>query len=100
MVHEQFQTDTADFADILLPATSQLEHRDVHSTYGHFYAVDNRPAIAPLGEARSNTEVFRALSRRLGFGHRGAVRARRDHVAAAFRAGDARAAGLVEGLQA
>ncbi|MBS0552792.1 MAG: molybdopterin-dependent oxidoreductase, partial [Proteobacteria bacterium] len=59
VVHELFQTDTADYADILLPATSQLEHRDVHGTYGHLYAVANFRAIAPLGEAKPNTEVFR-----------------------------------------
>ena len=100
VVHEQFQTDTADYADILLPATTQLEHRDVHSTYGHVYAVDNRPAIAPLGEARSNTEVFRALARRLGFGHAALYESDETIAAAAFRAGDARAAGLAEGMQA
>ncbi len=100
VVHEQFQTDTADYADILLPATSQLEHRDVHTTYGHVYAVDNRPAIAPLGEARSNTEVFRALARRLGFGHPALYESDEAIAAAAFRAGDARAEGLAAGLQA
>lgn len=67
VVHELFQTDTADYADILLPATSQLEHRDVHGSYGHAYAVSNEPAIAPLGEAKPNTEVFRLLAARMGF---------------------------------
>ena len=100
VVHEQFQTDTADYADILLPATSQLEHRDVHTTYGHVYAVDNRPAIAPLGEARSNTEVFRGLARRLGFGHPALYESDEAIAAAAFRAGDPRAEGLAAGLQA
>jgi anaerobic selenocysteine-containing dehydrogenase len=60
-------TDTADLADFVLPATTQLEHLDVHRSYGHTYALLNRPAIAPLGEARPNTEVFRQLARRLGF---------------------------------
>ncbi len=67
VVHEIFQTDTADFADILLPATTQLEQLDVHSSYGHLYAQLNEPAIAPLGEALPNTEVFRRLAARMGF---------------------------------
>lgn len=67
VVHDLFQTDTADYADILLPATSQLEQRDIHKAYGHHYLVDNQPAIAPLGEALPNTEVFRRLAARLGF---------------------------------
>jgi len=67
VVHEIFQTDTADFADILLPATTQLEQTDVHSSYGHLYALANNPAIAPLGEALPNTEVFRRLAAHMGF---------------------------------
>ncbi|MDE2306131.1 MAG: molybdopterin oxidoreductase family protein [Gammaproteobacteria bacterium] len=67
VVIEQFQTDTADYADIVLPATTQLEHFDVHKSYGHTYVLVNEPAIAPLGEARPNTAVFRALAGRLGF---------------------------------
>ncbi|HEY9233107.1 MAG TPA: molybdopterin oxidoreductase family protein, partial [Blastocatellia bacterium] len=67
VVHEQFQTDTADYADILLPATTQLEHRDVVKPYGHYYLVHNEPAIAPLGEAKPNSEVFRLLAQALGF---------------------------------
>ena len=67
VVHEHFQTDTADFADILLPATTQLEHTDIHKSYGHLYALANNPAIAPLGEALPNTEVFRRLAARMGF---------------------------------
>ncbi|MBK9116400.1 MAG: molybdopterin oxidoreductase family protein [Betaproteobacteria bacterium] len=67
VVHEIFQTDTADFADILLPATTQLEQFDVHASYGHLYALANNPAIAPLGEALPNTEVFRRLAARMGF---------------------------------
>lgn len=100
VVHEQFQTDTADYADILLPATSQLEHRDVHKAYGHLYAVDNRPAIAPLGEARSNTAVFRALAARLGFTEPALHDSDDAIAAAAFRADDPRAAGLADGLRA
>ncbi len=66
-MHEIFRTDTADYADILLPATTQLEQTDVHSSYGHLYALANNPAIAPLGEAKPNTEVFRLLAARMGF---------------------------------
>lgn len=69
VVHEQFQTDTADFADILLPATTTLEHYDIHKAYGHLYISLSRPAIAPLGEALPNTELFRRLAARLGLDH-------------------------------
>jgi anaerobic selenocysteine-containing dehydrogenase len=68
VVHEIFQTDTADYADILLPATTQLEQFDLHRSYGHLYLLANNPAIAPLGEAKPNSEVFRLLAERLGFG--------------------------------
>jgi len=67
VVLEQFQTDTADMADYVLPATTQLEHWDIHTSYGHTDVLLNRPAIEPLGEARPNTEVFRQLARRMGF---------------------------------
>lgn len=67
VVLEHFQTDTADYADILLPATTQLEHVDIHSTYGHLYMMANNAAIAPLGEAKPNTEIFRLLASRMGF---------------------------------
>lgn len=67
VVLEQFQTDTADYADILLPATMQLEHVDVHATYGHLYMMANNRAIAPLGEAKPNSEIFRLLAAAMGF---------------------------------
>jgi anaerobic selenocysteine-containing dehydrogenase len=67
VVHEQFMTDTCDFADIVLPATTQLEHFDLHKAYGHFYLTINLPAIKPLHEARPNSEVFRQLAARLNF---------------------------------
>ena len=67
VVLEHFQTDTADYADYILPATTQLEHWDVHMSYGHTDVLLNRPAIAPLGEARPNTQIFRDLSQRMGF---------------------------------
>jgi anaerobic selenocysteine-containing dehydrogenase len=66
-VMDHFQTDTADYADIVLPATTQLEHHDVHKSYGHLYALANNPAIAPVGESLPNSEVFRRLARRMGF---------------------------------
>jgi anaerobic selenocysteine-containing dehydrogenase len=67
VVHDLFLTDTAAYADIVLPATSQLEHFDLHSSYGHLYVQANNPAIAPLGEAKPNTEVFRLLAQAMGF---------------------------------
>jgi anaerobic selenocysteine-containing dehydrogenase len=67
VVVEQFRTDTADYADYVLPATTQLEHWDIHAAYGHTDVLLNRPAIAPIGEARTNTQVFRELAQRLGF---------------------------------
>jgi anaerobic selenocysteine-containing dehydrogenase len=67
VVHEIFQTDTADYADILLPATTQLEQWDVHRAYGHMYVMLNQPAIEPIGEAKPNSEVFRLLAERMGF---------------------------------
>ena len=67
VVLEQFQTDTADYADYILPATTQLEHWDVHLSYGHTDVLLNRPAIAPLGQTRANAQIFRDLAHRLGF---------------------------------
>jgi anaerobic selenocysteine-containing dehydrogenase len=67
VVLEHFQTDTADHADYILPATTQLEHWDVHSSYGHTDVLLNRPAIAPLGQAKTNTQIFRELAQRMGF---------------------------------
>ncbi len=66
VVLEHFQTDTADWADILLPATTQLEHWDVHLSYGHHYVTLNRPSIAPVGEAKPNTEIFRLIAAKMG----------------------------------
>jgi anaerobic selenocysteine-containing dehydrogenase len=67
VVMDHFQTDTADYADIVLPATTQLEHFDVHKAYGHLYVLANNPAIAPVGESLPNSEVFRRLAARMGF---------------------------------
>ena len=67
VVHEQFFTDTTDYADIVLPATTFFEHKDLQKGYGHYYLQVSNQAIAPLGECRSNVEVFRALAERMGF---------------------------------
>ena len=67
VVLEQFQTDTADYADIVLPSTTFLEHTDLYRSYGHYHVQLARPVVPPPGEARSNVEVFRALARRMGF---------------------------------
>jgi molybdopterin guanine dinucleotide-containing S/N-oxide reductase-like protein len=67
VVHEQFFTDTTDYADIVLPATTFFEHRDLQTAYGHYYLQLSNQAIAPLGDCRPNVEVFRALAERMGF---------------------------------
>jgi anaerobic selenocysteine-containing dehydrogenase len=67
VVLEHFLTDTADHADYVLPATMQLEHWDVHASYGHTWLLANEPALPPRGQARSNADIFRQLAARLGF---------------------------------
>jgi anaerobic selenocysteine-containing dehydrogenase len=67
VVHEQMHTDTVDYADIVLPATTSFEHLDLYRSYGHYYLQLGRSVIAPLGEARSNWDLFRTLATRLGF---------------------------------
>jgi anaerobic selenocysteine-containing dehydrogenase len=67
VVHEQFFTDTTDYADILLPATTFFEHKDLQKSYGHYYLQVSNQAIDPLGECRSNVDVFRELATRMGF---------------------------------
>jgi anaerobic selenocysteine-containing dehydrogenase len=69
VVHDLFATDTVDFADIVLPATTTLEHYDIHRAYGHLYLSLSRPAIAPVGESLPNTELFRRLAARMGLDH-------------------------------
>ncbi len=68
VVLEQFQTDTADYADFVLPVTTFLEHTDLYLAYGHYYLQLARPAVAPPGEVKSNVEIFRMLAQRMGFG--------------------------------
>jgi anaerobic selenocysteine-containing dehydrogenase len=67
VVHEQFYTDTTDYADIVLPATTFFEHKDLVGAYGHYFLQMSEQAIEPLGECRSNVEVFRGLAERMGF---------------------------------
>lgn len=69
VVLEHFITDTALYADLVLPATTQVEHWDLHTAYGHYYLTLNRPAIAPLGESQPNTEIFRRMAHALGLTH-------------------------------
>ncbi|MES2743725.1 MAG: molybdopterin oxidoreductase family protein [Pseudomonadota bacterium] len=91
VVLEQFQTDTADYADIVLPATTQLEHIDAHLAYGHLYMMANNAAVAPLGEAKPNTEIFRLLAARMGFDEPCFKQSDDAMAAQAFDARDARA---------
>jgi anaerobic selenocysteine-containing dehydrogenase len=67
VVLEQFQTDTADFADVVLPVTTFLEHTDVYTAYGHYYLQLARPALKSPGETLPNTEIFRRLAARMRF---------------------------------
>ena len=88
VVHELFVTDTALYADYVLPATSQIEHLDLSPAWGHLYLALNRPAIAPRGESVSNTELFRRLARGAGPHRAVALRERRvDAARARSRAG-------------
>lgn len=85
VVLEQFQTDTADYADLLLPATTQLEHLDVHKSYGHTYVMANLPAIEPVGDARPNTEIFREIARRMRLAEPALFETDEEVAARAFR---------------
>jgi anaerobic selenocysteine-containing dehydrogenase len=91
VVLEHFCTDSADYADILLPATTQLEHVDAHLAYGHLYMMANNAAIAPLGQAKPNTEIFRLIAERMGFDDPCFAESDDELAAQAFHANDARA---------
>ena len=91
VVLEHFQTDTADYADIVLPATTQLEHVDAHTSFGHLYMMANNAAIAPLGEAKPNTEIFRLLAAAMGFDDPCFGDSDDELAAIAFNTSDARA---------
>ncbi|MBO3703464.1 MAG: molybdopterin oxidoreductase family protein [Candidatus Accumulibacter sp.] len=94
VVHDLFQTDTADYADILLPATSHMEQLDIHKSYGHLHVQVNQPAIPPLGEALSNTELFRRLAQAMGFSEACFADSDEDLCRQAFDWNDPRLAGL------
>jgi anaerobic selenocysteine-containing dehydrogenase len=87
VVHEQFFTDTADYADIVLPATTFLEHKDVQGAYGHYYVQLSDQAIEPLGEARPNVWLFGQLAQRMGFDEACFRDSAEDLIAQALRAG-------------
>jgi anaerobic selenocysteine-containing dehydrogenase len=91
VVLEHFCTDSADYADILLPATTQLEHVDAHLAYGHLYMMANNAAIAPLGESKPNTEIFRLIAASMGFDDPCFAESDDQLAAQAFDARDARA---------
>lgn len=88
VVHEQFFTDTADYADIVLPATTFLEHRDIQGAYGHYYVQLSEQAIEPIGEARSNVWLFAQLAARMGFSEPCFRDTIDELMAQALRAGD------------
>jgi anaerobic selenocysteine-containing dehydrogenase len=67
VVHEQFFTDTTDYADVILPATTFFEHKELQGSYGHYYLQISNQAIAPLGEAKSNVEMFQLMALKMGF---------------------------------
>ncbi|MDY0975125.1 molybdopterin oxidoreductase family protein [Massilia sp. CFBP9012] len=91
VVLEHFHTDSADYADILLPATTQLEHVDAHLAYGHLYMMANNAAIAPVGESKPNTEFFRLLATRMGYDDPCFQESDDEIAAQAFNKNDARA---------
>lgn len=91
VVLEHFHTDSADYADILLPATTQLEHVDAHLAYGHLYMMANNAAIAPIGESKPNTEFFRLLAARMGYDDPCFQESDDEIAAQAFNKNDARA---------
>ena len=84
VVHEQFFTDTTDYADIVLPATTFLEHKELMGAYGHYFAQISQPAIAPLGEARMNVQMFAELGRLMGFEERAFCEGEDDLIAQAL----------------
>lgn len=94
IVLEHFQTDTADYADLILPATTQLEHFDIHRAYGHTHVMINRPVIAPVGEARPNSEIFRGIARSMGIEEPALQESDEDVARAALVWGDASLEGV------
>ena len=100
VVHDQFLTDTADYADLVLPATTFLEHRDVQGAYGHYYVQLSEQAIAPPGECRSNVTLFTQLAARCGFSEPCFRDTEADLIAQAFGAGSPKQPALMRGITA
>ena len=94
VVHEQFFTDTTDYADIVLPATTFLEHKELMGAYGHYLAQISEAAIAPLGEARTNVWLFAELGRRMGFAESAFTDGDDDLIAQALDSGHPWLAGI------
>jgi anaerobic selenocysteine-containing dehydrogenase len=97
VVHEQFLTDTTDYADIVLPATTFFEHNDLQTAYGHYYLQTSDQAIEPLGECRSNVETFRALAQRMGFEEDCFAESWEQMIDAALESGNPRLQGIDRG---
>jgi len=93
-VHEQFFTDTTDYADVVLPATTFFEHKDLQASYGHYYLQMSEQAIAPLGECRSNVELFRSLAERMGFADECFRQSEDEMMDLALASGHSRLAGI------
>jgi anaerobic selenocysteine-containing dehydrogenase len=101
IVVDNFQTDTADYADLLLPGTMQTEHADLHHAYGHLYLGWNEPAVAAPGECLPHTEIFRRLARRLGVTEPSVYDRDDDLARAVLASPDSALAGItLEGLKA
>lgn len=101
VVHEQMVTDTADYADLLLPATTSLEHRDLYRSFGHLYLQLAEPVLPPPGEARSNWQVFRSLAQALGVAREHYARSEEELIRAYLAASGPVAEGITyERLQA
>ncbi len=98
VVHEQFFTDTARYADIVLPATTFFEHKELQKSYGHYYLQVSNQAIAPLGECKSNTELFRELAQRMGFSEDCFRQSVDEMIDAALWSGDPQRPARLEGL--
>ena len=94
VVHEQFFTDTTDYADIVLPATTFFEHKDLQASYGHYFLQLSNQAVAPLGECKSNVELFRELARYMGYTEPYFSDSEDTMIDAALASGDPRIAGI------
>jgi anaerobic selenocysteine-containing dehydrogenase len=101
VVHEQHLTDTTDYADLVLPATTSMEHTDCYKSYGHFYVQLARPVIAPEGEARSNWAVTRLLAPAMGLRDPHFSKSEDDLIREALASGDPSIEGItLERLEA